>query len=216
MIELDESTRRLMARRYPQLVGRGPMFVLSATLEIGRLNEALRQLVHDTNEGRHARIEDLVESLLPPVDVPPPRDIEQARRAALLRIRILRDFGAMTAAELAALAGSRAANRSQLAYRWRNQRRIFAVPHRRQLLYPSFQFGADGRPLPVLRSILAALVDWAPWDIAAWFVMANPWLDQARPVELLQDAAAAVVEAARAAAGRLRAQALPATADTHA
>src|SRR5205807_5393891 len=86
--------------------------------------------------------------------VPSARTLEQARRVAQFRTRVLRDFGGLTAAEVSRLNGSDASNKSQLAYRWRKDGRIFAVPHRGRTWYPAFQFGPDGQPLAGVAEVL--------------------------------------------------------------
>jgi hypothetical protein len=144
----------------------------------------------------------LVELLLPPLAVPSASALEGARRTAQRRFRILRDYGALSASDLAERAGSSAENRSQLAYSWRRQKRIVAVRYRGALVYPAFQFDADHRPLPAVRAVLDALDGWPAWEIVEWFVTDNPLLDLRRPVELLAADADEAVFAARYAARR--------------
>jgi len=124
--------------------------------------------------------------------------MEQARRQAVVRLRLLRDIGAYSADEVSELAGSRAANRSALASRWRRERRIFAVPYDDRELYLGFQFDEVGRPLPGMAPVLAVLTSWPPWDVALWFVTDNPWLERRRPADLLVDQAQRVSRAAEA------------------
>jgi hypothetical protein len=149
-----------------------------------------------------SEFERLVDSLMPALEVPSPAVLEEARREAIVRRRILRDFGAFRASELADVAGSLAGNRSQVAYRLRKEKRIFAVPHRGTWWYLGFQFDEAGRPRPVIAEVLAHIGDWPPWEIARWFVARNPLLDRRAPLELMTDASEEVVRAAeRDAAG---------------
>src|SRR5207253_2270482 len=121
------------------------------------------------NRGERLELEPLVRTFSPPPEVPTARTLEQARRAAHFRHRLLRDFGGLTAVQLAELNGSAASNRSQLAYRWRKEGRIFAVTHRGRTWYLGFQFDADWRPLPGVAEALRHLGGWQEWDIATWF-----------------------------------------------
>lgn len=56
-------------------------------------------------------------------------------------------------------------------------------------LYQAFQFGPDGRPLPIVGEFLAILArdkDLTDWDHALWFAGGSGWLDGKAPIELLQ------------------------------
>lgn len=197
IVEPDEQTRRALARRHPEVIGQHSVFVVvTAPDEHDRVAGALGQIAHAVNEGERLRLERLIDALSPAVDVPTPPVLEQARQEALLRSRLLSEFGACTAQQLAELSGSTAANRSQLAYAWRKEGRIFAVTHRGTPWYLGFQFDDDGRPLPVIADVLAALRGWPEWEIAAWFVRENGVLDRRRPVDVLRTNPAAVVRAA--------------------
>ena len=207
VVELDERGRRLLARRYPAMKGLGAAYVVATAPEVnGAMGDSLRLLADAANHGERLELERLVESLLPRQVVPSARTLEQARRVAQFRTRVLRDFGGLTAAEVSRLNGSDASNKSQLAYRWRKDGRIFAVPHRGRTWYLAFQFGPDGQPLAGVAEVLRHLGDWPEWDIAAWFVVSNAILERRRPVDLMVDAPelvglAAQHEARRPAAG---------------
>ncbi len=140
---------------------------------------------------------------MPKLEVPLPRVLERARQETLLRSRLLKDFGAYTASQLAELSGSTAGNRSQLAYQWKKHGRIFAVTHQRTPWYLGFQFDEDGRPLPVIAPVIEQLRTWPAWELAAWFVKENGMLDRRRPVDLLTDEPDGVVAAAAYDAARL-------------
>jgi hypothetical protein len=61
--------------------------------------------------------------------VPSAPAVLQARRNALAREELFKEFGAYTSAEVADLAGSKAANKAALANRWKQEGRIFSVMH---------------------------------------------------------------------------------------
>lgn len=143
-----------------------------------------------------------VEALLP-TGVPSGGFDEQARRNAEERENFLAEHGALTAEEVAELAGSQAANRRQTAHRWRAAGTAFAVEHRDGLLFPAFQFDqTTGRLRPEIADVLSRLPDGlSGWVWALWWDKPRPvggeWI---RPIELLGDserlAEAAETEAA--------------------
>jgi hypothetical protein len=141
---------------------------------------------------------DLTRAMTPRTRVPTPAVVLQARRNAEARSALLEEFGALTSAEVAELAGSDAKNASALASRWRREGRIVAVDHHGTAYYPAFQFDAGGKPRPVIAEVLEHL-DVSPWQQALWFTTANGWLDGRRPVDVLDEQPAAVVAAAREA-----------------
>ena len=113
-----------------------------------------------------------------------------------IRQRFMHDVETLTSAEVATRAGHEAKNRHQTAARWKAQARVFAVPYQGQDRFPTFQFDADGRPLPLIKKVLEVLpASRTPWQTAFWFVSSNSWLGGPAPRELLDDEAA-VLEAA--------------------
>ncbi len=199
VVELDDRARRVLARRHPEVGGASAAFVVVADAEMRTgLRHAVELLAAAANERRYLRIEELVDALLPRIDVPRPPALEQARRQAVVRLRMLRDFGAYSADDVAEMAGSRATNRSALASRWRRQGRILAVPYDNREFYLAFQFDDAGQPLPAVADVLAIMAGRSPWDIALWFVTDNPWLQRRRPADLLADQARRVTRAAEA------------------
>jgi Protein of unknown function (DUF2384) len=143
----------------------------------------------------------LVEALTPEqLDLPTPAAVLQARRNVEARSALLQEFGALDSGQVAELAGSRAANRAALANRWRAEQRVIAVPMGDELLYPGFQFTAEGKPHPAVGAALTELradPRLSDWQAALWFVGPNGWLGGRRPVDLLDAEAEAVLEAAR-------------------
>jgi hypothetical protein len=145
-----------------------------------------------------ARHEALVEALTPPLEVPPPAVLLNARANAELRARVVREGELLSSAQVAELSGSKAANRAALAARWRKSGRVFAVPLGATLHYPAFQFDADGRPRPVLADVVRLFAEHrvSPWSLAAWFLTEHPRLRR-RPADLVAGEPERVLEAAR-------------------
>jgi hypothetical protein len=148
---------------------------------------------------REAQLERLVEAMLP-AEVPPSAAVWHAHRTAEARVALLREFGAWSAAEVAERAGSSASNRSALASAWRAAGRALAVDWHGRPVYPAFQFGPDGQPRPVITRVLAQLAraGLTDWQAALWFASPTGWLDDRRPVDLLDDDPEAVERAASA------------------
>lgn len=164
----------------------------------GWLDRKLRAL----DQPKHGPPEDdgfegLVATLRSRLDLPRPARVLAALRNAELRAAFLHELGALTAAEVATLAGSRARNSSSLAGRWRAERRIFSVAWGGEHLYPLFQF-VDGQPRPTIARVLRTFGDRpSGWEVALWFALPSPHLPgQARPVDLLDDEDALAAAAA--------------------
>lgn len=166
-----------------------------------RIRTKGRDVVHQTVEDDdRLRFDALIETFRSKLDLPRPASVAQALRNADLRTAFLAEVGALTAAEVAQLAGSKAKNSSALASRWRSERRIFAVPWGGELLYPAFQF-ADGEPRPLIARVLQSFGERpSDWEIALWFATPSAYLPRnARPLEQLgdPDALVAAVHAER-------------------
>ena len=148
---------------------------------------------------RDGRLERVVEALLPD-DIPTAPAVWHAQRSAEARLELLREWGAWSAGELADRAGSTAGNRSALASSWRASGRALGVEWNGRTVYPAFQFAADGQPRPMIARVLAQLrrAGLSDWQTALWFTSATGWLDDRRPVDLLEDEPEAVEAAAAA------------------
>jgi len=135
----------------------------------------------------------VVEALMPHRDVPGPGLLAQARRNATDRLALIEEHGALTAEEIADLAGSTARNRRQTAHRWSVQERsIFGVEHHGRTLYLGFQFDPDtGRPRPAVAAALAKLpAQLTGWALALWWDTPVPDADGwVTPLEVLHDPA---------------------------
>jgi len=190
VVELDAQGRRVVARRHHELVGRDGVFVVAAPAELlATLQRAVRQVAAAVQAGRERLIDETIATLVAAIEVPAPAVLEHARQEARLRERIFKDFGAI-----------RASKRSQSAARWRRQGRVFAVRHGGYSWYLGFQFDDAGRPVPVVADVLRVLDGWSPWQLARWFVGANPWLERRRPADVLGAEPDGVLRAARLAA----------------
>lgn len=153
----------------------------------------------EVSSSRHGVVdmERLIESMLPS-SVPGSVAVLQARRNAEAREGLLREFGALTSAEVSDLAGSRASNKAALANRWKQEGRIFPVTHHGQTLFPAFQFDGEGQPRPVIAEVLSTLGKQSrDWELALWFLSARGSLGGKRPADLLESDPGSVAEAAR-------------------
>jgi hypothetical protein len=161
----------------------------------------------DFRPSKGATAERLIEALMPEqLIVPTPAAVLQARRNAQTRTALLEEFGALRSHEVAELAHSRASNRAALANRWRSEHRVVAVPVRDELLYPGFQFSAEGRPKPVVGTALEWLRSdphTTDWQAALWFATPTSWLGGRRPVDVMDEDPDAVIDAARREASDL-------------
>ncbi|GGM16268.1 hypothetical protein [Nakamurella endophytica] len=147
----------------------------------------------------------VLEAIEPPGPVIGMGAYKQARRLADVWASFAAEFPLLTSAQVAAQSGSTAKNAGSTASRWASRGEVFAVPagdgsHR----YPAFQFDQAGRPRPVIADVIRVLEGVRDRRaLALWFVSNNGWLDGARPVDLLADQPAAVIEAAQQLAQEL-------------
>ena len=123
----------------------------------------------------------------------------EAARWAEIRAEWLRKHPALTAAEVAELAGSGTVNPSALLNGLVEAKRVFGLTQGRRRLYPAFQIGRDGQPKEGFRTLLAALDgELDGWPLAVWLTKPNAefggW---ATPLDGIGRDPEAVVEAAR-------------------
>lgn len=123
----------------------------------------------------------------------------EAARWAEIRAEWLKRHPALTAAEVARLAGSSTVNPSALLNGWVEAKRVFAVTQGRQRLYPAFQIGRDGQPKEAFRRLLTALDGTLDgWPLAIWLTRPNAEFDGwATPLDYMERDPDAVVRAAR-------------------
>jgi len=184
------------AASFVQSVGRLDEEASLVALVERRAGEATQPYEAGSDERR--AFASLVDAMRSRLDLPRPASVISALRNAELRATFLAEVGALTAAEVAVVAGSKARNSSALAGRWRSEGRIFAVPWAGSQLYPAFQF-VNGEPRRVVGRVLEAFGDGpSGWEIAIWFVTPSPYLPgDGVPLAHLDDADA-LVAAARA------------------
>lgn len=140
------------------------------------------------------------------------------RRKQLQRLSLLRSDGlpGVSDAEIARRQGQRNLEaRNDLttefglvAYsqleEWEQEGRVFSVDERGHHLFPVFQFDREGQPLPVIARVLETLGQQSKgWELALWFVAGNGWLDDRRPVDLLESEPEEVAQAAQREAEEL-------------
>jgi hypothetical protein len=194
-VELSVPERRTLTRWHHELSVYSSATVILATTEVSDyVTQALDSLCSGLSKARAAVLENMVDEYLSnhPVVVP----FQEAVREAEFRSRIIQTIPGYTAPEVADLVGSSAIGRRRLANKWRQERKVFAVPFNGRNIFLAFQFGPDGHPLQVIRAILERLDGLSDWDIAAWFVMTNSRLDNQRPLDVLEQSPDLVVEAA--------------------
>lgn len=180
--------------------------------ETAKLLEALvrglEPLVRErSSKVRERKLEELIEFFTSKLVVPSEVDVRMAERLAQRRAHLLKEFGYVTAEQLAKTNASKAENRHALADNWKKRHLVFSVIHRDSRgrlreVFPAFQF-EDDRPIKAVREIIEAFgARKSPWKLAMWFTSNNGWLPkQTRPVDLLASDPRAVIEAARLDAG---------------
>lgn len=149
--------------------------------------------------------QDAIAHYAPDIDIPQPAVLDQVRRNIELQVDMLREFGAVTAGELADLTGSRAKRARTTVDNWRRAHKIVTIRWRDQTLVPGFLLFPDAHPDPVAQPVLARLADqgFSDWQAALWWTVPAPALDGARPVDLLLKAREASADEASRLAGRL-------------
>lgn len=134
-----------------------------------------------------ATLEKLVDALVPAVS-PPEHLLTQARMNAEARKAVLESAEWVNAAKLSEIAGFSGQNSSAQPNKWKRERRIFALRHDGNDLYPAYALDPDAqyRPVKGLAPILQVFGDELDaWDIAIWFASANSFLGGALPQDLL-------------------------------
>jgi hypothetical protein len=205
-LELVEKGEEIEARRgveAPDLLSPEDRPAQLEIAEASRLILACTQIIEGLIRQRHDT-ERLIEAMLPESPVPTPPAVLQARRNAAAREKLIVEFGLLSSAEVAVRAGSRAKNRAALANRWKQEGRVFSVPHQGSVHYPAFQFDDEGQPCEAIAGVLRALgTKLSDWSLALWFTGRYGSLGDRRPVDLLATEPDRVVAAAELKAGPL-------------
>jgi hypothetical protein len=115
--------------------------------------------------------------------------------------RIEAEFGMLTSAEAGRRLGSKSTAPRNLAVATRRKGSLLAITRGHQTLFPGFQFGTDGRPLPVIRVLrdLAEEAQWSQNGVVQWLCGPTTYLGGQRPVDLLASDPERVVDTARRA-----------------
>jgi len=213
--ELSPDEAEVLARKHPEMArakGRSAVAIAGDAALLESVVQAVRRVSHGPTKA--AAVIDTISSLMASetsnrehhidllmasLGVADRSELPHLIRNARRRSELLRDFEPLTSAQVAELRGSTAGNRAAIASRWKSERRIFPVRYQKSELYPAFQFDEDGEPRPVIRRVLEAVGGRDGWALALWFTAANGWLDDKRPVDLLDEAEREdeIVEAAR-------------------
>lgn len=176
-------------------------------VEAALITDVLSVLKSHLGDDRDTR-ERVLRALLPAERLTmSPALLEQVNRNAAAHVELSEEFGLLSSSQVAELAKSKsmASNPAALANRWRKERKVFTVDVDGAQRFPGFQFGANGKPLPVIAEVVEAVGDrLTGWDLALWFTGSNGWLGGQRPVDVLDSDAELVV----AAAGHLAAEIL--------
>lgn len=115
-------------------------------------------------------------------------EARNANRLKELKNTILEDSHWLLSREVSELIGSGVAvkNPSAVPNRWKQGKKIFALPCDGKDLYPKYALDEGGQPLPVLKKILTLFSDTkTPWSLAIWFGSPNGWLGGKKPKDLL-------------------------------
>jgi hypothetical protein len=112
---------------------------------------------------------------------------EQARMLIDAKTAILNSGDFLPASEVAKLAGFSASNPSVQPNKWKRNRDIFAIQHRRDDLFPLYALNPDDhRPRKQMAEILHIFGDAKDgWGLAFWFAALSSFLDDERPQDVL-------------------------------
>ncbi len=152
---------------------------------------------HDLDELR-VQLTTLMTPGLDALDPIPHATVEQARRVAALRARLLAT-GAVRYEDIAEVRDAATATVRQSVHRAVKRHQLFTVSHDGKTLIPVFQLDEAFFPRPELRPVLRPLQEagedgWALWT---WFATPSAWLDGRPPVDVLTERPDDVAEAAR-------------------
>ncbi|MCK1296770.1 MULTISPECIES: hypothetical protein [unclassified Bradyrhizobium] len=123
----------------------------------------------------------------------------EVRMTAEARNAVLESGDWLTAAQIAQISGFSATNPSDQPTKWKEDGRIFAVPHRGVDYFPGYALdpSTNHRPVEALAAVLAAFRGRKDdWGLAYWFASINSYLGSKRPQDRLINEPARVVAAA--------------------
>ncbi len=115
-----------------------------------------------------------------------------------LYARVDTEFGMLTSTEAGRRMGSQSSAPRNLATTAHRNKALVAVRRGNYLAYPGFQFGQDGKPLPVIARLreIAEANGWSEAGLVQWLCSPTTYLDGERPVDLLTTDPDRVVEVA--------------------
>lgn len=105
-----------------------------------------------------------------------------------------------TASEIAELAGVSPETMRQNLDQWKAAQQIFSAGHEGAEYFPFYALDprANYRPYPAVKEILGIFGERVSvWGIASWFAGVNSFLDDQRPLDLLDKDPGWVIDAAR-------------------
>ena len=115
-----------------------------------------------------------------------------------LYARIEAEFGMLTSTEAGKRMGSRSSAPRNLATTAHRNKALVAIRRGNYLSYPGFQFGPDGKPLPVIARLIEVADEngWSEAGLVQWLCSPTTYLDGDRPVDWLATDPNRVVEVA--------------------
>ena len=165
--------------------------------EVESVLRGLVPLVTSRVKARHReRLEQLVDVLTQDVKIRE-LDVRHAQMQARAVQAVLEHSEWLTAEQIGELGGFSKSNLAAPANRWKQERKIFALPYQGQDRFPRYALDEAYRPLPVIETVLEALGAISPWRVAAWFESTNAWLTNRRPRECVALEPAIVLQGAR-------------------
>ena len=183
-IEKEAPNRFVLSERDLDL-GTSSRFDLASDFVLQILNHASSIVNERTKVLTERNIETLVDLYLEGEQLPAVDRLIQDENARA-RSDYLKRIGCFSSSEVYALSGGDAVNKASVANRWKQQRKIFALPFRGKDLFPAFQF-FDGKPRSIIKKVLETLPDeMSQWQIAFWFDSGNVWLDGKAPQNRLR------------------------------
>ncbi|OBH84163.1 hypothetical protein [Mycobacterium sp. E2989] len=104
-----------------------------------------------------------------------------------LYARIEDEFGMLSSTDAGKRMGSRSSAPRNLATTAHRNGALVAVRRGTYLAYPGFQFGPDGKPLPVIARLREVAEDsgWSEAGLVQWLCSPTTYLDSERPVDRL-------------------------------
>jgi hypothetical protein len=174
-----------------------PTMIVAAALRACRGRVMTERLLQGVDRALEEDLLDPATAEVLRVEFASPALREQVRRNVEARYALEAEFGLLSAADVARLAGATATDPARLIQDWLQQRRVFVVPAADGERLPGFQFDERGVPRPVIADVLRWFPDRLPtWELALWFTGSNVWVGDQRPVDALDSAPELVVQAA--------------------